>query len=97
MDSSSIILRLPRFFVLFLLIDNRRIEDHRRGGHSLTHRRGINDRLEVGPGLTFGLHGTIVLTSSKIITPNHCPNGTLAWLQCDQPPFDDRSLFKLDL
>src|SRR5262245_8516049 len=97
MDFPAIILRLPRFLILFLLVDNRRIENDRSGAQPLTHSRRVNERLEGGSALTARLHGPIVLATSEIIASDHRPNGALARFQGDQPSLDEGSLFELYL
>src|SRR5688572_1750664 len=97
MNFPSIILRLPRFFILILLIDDRRIENHRRGTHALIYRRRVNDRLEGGAGLAVRLHSPIVLAAAEIVASDHGSNSTLAWLQRDQPALNEGSLFQLHI
>ena len=50
---------------------DRAIHHDRGWGVPTVKRRGINQRLEGRPGLTFGLRHAIELTASEVIAANH--------------------------
>ena len=93
----AVVFRLPGFVFFLLFVHHRGIEHYRSRTHTLVHRRGIDDRLERGPGLTAREHRTIVFTARKIIPADHRADGARFGIDRNQSAFNQRGLLQAQM
>ena len=65
-----VVLGLPDLVAAIVEAD-RRIDDDRRGRVAVVERRGIDERLERGTGLTKSLYGAVELASRVVVAADH--------------------------